>query len=192
MRYIVAGTSPHIADAPLSLMKENPVIGVNQAYRIPLVNDHMNHWICWDSDERHQNNIRDWETHIRPECKVYMRDDPDGRNKAAQTSNRINYFEASTDEHPMHRKNTEFMYLTMRGSTATTACGLAYMLGATEIILVGIEFMGVKHAFGGKMFCDHPGDNLIRANRFFDDFIIPTYKTKKYSGLNLPYMNLTV
>ena len=155
MRYIVAGTSPHIADAPLSLFKDNPVIGVNQAYRIPLVNDHMDHWICWDSDERHQGNIKDWNQFVKPECKVYMRDDPDGVNKELQTSDRIIFYKGSIPEHSMHRKNIELMYLTMRGSVATTACGLASLLPAMHAVSPTPSMLGSPISIIG------PGSGMV-------------------------------
>ncbi|HIG58750.1 MAG TPA: hypothetical protein EYQ21_05075 [Flavobacteriales bacterium] len=189
-RFIVAGYSPRLSEVPEEFYDTGIVIGVNQTYR--QINSYLDAWLLWD----HHITTTHKEMHDVIEivrCPKFIRDDEGGNNQHKWGKERgiFWYSDAGRNLLPLIWGPPN-LQLKLAGSSITAAANLALILGATEIVLVGIDFIGNQRLKGFT----YPGDDLGHlcqlANTFFKDFPIPIYKTVKESMLSLPLMNLGV
>lgn len=185
MRFIVAGYSPRLKEVPLSFLDSGKVIGVNQTYRI--INDYLDAWLLWDHNiSTTHKEIHDHK-HIR--CPKFVRSDPNNKEFFGNERG-IFWFQSARKRLPLTWELP--LHLSFSGSSITAAANLALVLGASEIILVGVDFIGKQRACGWQ----YPYSDLESMARltsiYFKNFPIPVYKTVEESLLSLPFCDLGV
>lgn len=191
-RFIIAGYSPRLNEVPVEFYTTGRVIGVNQTYR--QINKYLDAWLLWD----HHITTTHKEMHDAIEtiqAPKFIRNDDGGNNWQKWGSYRGIFWYEGSDNQPLHTLPLTWenpLRLKISGSSITAACNLALILGATEIILVGIDFIGNKR-LGGWEYPINDLDKMCQyACKYFKDFPIPVYKTVKESKLSLPLMNLGI
>jgi hypothetical protein len=191
-RFIIAGYSPRLNEVPVEFYATGTIIGVNQTYRH--INKYLDAWLLWDHHitTTHKEMHDAWE---RISCPKFIRDDDGGNNRSKWGHHRGIFWYHGDSGSPLHVLPLSWeipLRLQICGSSITAACNLALILGATEIILVGVDFIGNKR-LGGWEYPISDLDKMCQyACEYFKTFPIPVYKTVKESKLSLPFMNLGV
>ncbi len=184
-RFIVAGYSPRLAEVPTEFYSTGKVIGVNQSYR--QINSYLDAWLLWDHHTH--TTHKEIHDHERIRCPKFVRSDPN--NEAFFGSERgIFWYESAFKRLPLTWEVP--LCLSLSGSSITAACNLGLVLGATEIVLVGVDFIGDKRLGGHQYSGDDTGRMCQLACKYFQHFPIPVYKTVKESMLSLPFFDLGV
>ena len=173
MRVIVAGTSPRILeDKAKELLKTGYVIGLNGTVHIPHVVEEMKSYVLADFGT---NSI--CTNLIAPimelKCLKYIRYSAVAEKMVFDNKvEGVVWFTPNKHDYP--KRN--FMVLGMDNNSATAGISLAKELGATEIVLVGVDFYDEKNAIDGvPVGYEGQSDSV---NRFIRDCPMPhIYKT---------------
>jgi hypothetical protein len=186
-RYIVAGYSPRLTETPEDIYATGRVIGVNQTFRV--INRYLDAWLLWD---HHKSTTHvEIEGHSVIQCPKFIRNDPNNQ-EYFKGQRGILWFQSAGKQTIATCWETP-LRLGLWGSSITAACNLAFLLGASEIVLVGVDFIGNERVGGWKYAESDPFASACQeANRFFHQFPIPVYKTVNESLLSLPFKDLGV
>lgn len=157
---IVGGFSPHIFIADKRILELGPIIGIN---RWPMFH-HCDYWIALDSGVAYRDFYwLPWLT-----VPKYMRT-PNPHTEAFVPKDLADYWFDTADNHgdvPRKWNGT----LAWTSSTALAAINLAIVLGAENIILFGVDFVGDQRADGHQyrlnMWDDHQQNINILLNKF--------------------------
>jgi hypothetical protein len=164
MRFIIAGTSKYIHRVPERFLDNASVIAVNCAPLIERVGRNLGWHLVWDTDDIQEVALL-YEACRTPACR-YLR----------LTENDYQF------SFPGLKWYTE-RDIKMKRSICTAGADLARQLGATEIYLVGIDFLHDSPGWDAE----HRRLCCEAANEFFRDFPIPVFKTVENSPLELEY-----
>lgn len=190
-RFVILGSSPNrkMTHNVTGLILDSTVIGLN---RVRGESFPLDHWIVWDTHDMQNDpemaeiirkvNHHGWGTTWFRENSLSL----DGRPQGLPPFFRYQlYREAAQGEDWTQPCFDGKLKLPCRGSVCTTASALAYLLGATEIWLVGVDF-----ASPGPT-PDWTPEVLAQTakfvNEFYKDFPIPVYKTFNGGPLELEY-----
>lgn len=190
-RVIVGGASPAIHGLPAEFLSTGQVIGIN-AWPIER---HCDYWIGLDTGLNWRKYYLD--SHY-PELPKFLKTLdvpkfmrlPNKDSEAFVPAGAGIFFEKP---HAGKIPATWDGTLQFTSSTALAAINLGIVLGASEIVLYGVDFVGDERADGSRYSVPglweqhrHEINSLIR--RFND--IVPVYKTNPESWLDCPLMEV--
>lgn len=181
-RFFVGGSSPHIFSLDKAMLDTGKIIGINAwpeyhycDYWIGLdtgVNWDKFHWLPWLCVPKYMRTPnKDTEKHVPPDAADFWFNQP-----------------ASRDYIPTKWEGL----LRWESSTAMAAINLAIILGASEVVLYGVDFVGDDRADGHRYMAGlweqhrEPINNLLR--RFQE--IVPIYKLHPESWLDCPLLEV--
>lgn len=178
-RIFVCGSSPHIHRLPIKPLLEGVCIGINTA---PSYFKGMQYLICHDSMNLvTQKGFLNFVSKL-PAEKFFAYDakiiEMHQNNESV-----LNYV-----YEPVSDLSKEWCNELMHGpSTAIDACNLAYLMGASEIILYGVDFTGGSR-FDGSTYPspDFWGQNFAEICEKLQKIPVPIYKTNPKSPLPFP------
>jgi hypothetical protein len=180
-RFIIVGYSPYALQVDPKFLKTGRVIGFNESYKVYDVNVNMDFWVVWDDTYKSQQMLLTAQNVIT--CPMFIRDTLDNRRFYDHRRGHFWYTEAMpTQSYP--RTWEEPLRLSLRGSTATAAVNLAIIMGATEIVLVGVDFIGTIRASGSL--APNVEKNAQLFNEYKELLPVPIYKTVRESPIDLP------
>lgn len=190
-RFVVLGNSPHRLNTPnlTQLILASTVIGVNRA---PLYGIPLDHWVVWDTHDMMEDRemVRALRVIHSSAYKAWLRiSSTDIREKFPPfLSRKTEWFDGAVQGEDWQKQRQWFKKpyrIPCRGSVCTSAAAIAYLQGADEVWLVGVDF-----ATPGPT-PDWTRETLETTakfvNEFFKDFPIPVYKTYNGGPLDLPY-----
>lgn len=181
-RVIVGGYSPAVHSLPKAFLKSAPVIGINKWPHFYA----CDYWIALDTFRWHE-----WEPWLRrlDAIKVLRKRHMGDPKESLIPENAADYWFNQAEGIPTEWNET----LRWESSTALAAISLAIVLGAQEVVLYGVDFVGGQRADGSTYTReDHwlrhkePINNLLRE---FQNYIT-VYKTHPDSFLDCPLMEI--
>jgi hypothetical protein len=192
-RVIIGGYSPHIYDLPSAFLDTGTVIGVKKwATEFP-----CKYWIGLDTGLIYKRDFADTDERYKDALK-YVRDitvpkfmrRPNKSSEAFVPQDFGIWFDKATQNTVPTKWNKQLQF---SNSSAMAAISLAIVMGAAEVVLFGVDFVGCKRADGSSypkpnFWQEHEAgvNNLIRLFRNY----IPIYKTHPESWLDCPYMEV--
>ena len=184
-RIIIGGGSPNIFHLPAEILNTGPVIGVNKWYKVHP--ERMDYWICADTGAFY----RDFKDDIPLiKCPKFMRKrqmtDPE---EACVPEGIADFWFETTPGFDLPCYKWWDESLRMVSTTATAAIDLARIMGASEIVLYGVDICGRTH-FDGE---DYGFDWTLHAeqfNRLLRELkkYVPIYKTNPDSPIDCPML----
>ena len=187
MRIILAGAGPGLLDRKsIELMCNNVTIGVNTTVKYPEVRPFLDHWICCDGRMITPGNDHDIREYLKDgefdKYILWARQWED----YGKDIHRLKWFKNARQAPYGGYAGSPFT-LEFNNTVMTSASDLAKHLGATECVLVGSDYIGVRKADGSLT-----DDNMTVAGRyaelFFKNLGIPVYKTNPESKINVPLL----
>lgn len=191
-RVLIGGSSPHIFNLPINLLKSGPVIGINRWG----ADFHCDYWIGLDTGlnwEKYYLDSKPEYEHLPKFLKTlevpkFMRKP----NKCTETfvpPDAGHFFEQAHGDIPTEWNET----LKWESSTALAAINLAIVLGAAEVVLFGVDFVGDQRADGTSYHRpDFWAEHKAPINRLlcrFQEFVT-IYKTNPASWLECPLLEV--
>lgn len=191
-RIIIGGCSPYIAKLPKNELSKYPVIGIN---RWPDFH-HCDYWIGLDTGlnwEKYyldtNENFKDLPKFLRTlDCPKFMRK-PNRQTEKFMPEDAGIYFKSAENRIPLVWDGT----LRWESSTAMAAINLAIIMGAAEVVLWGVDFVGNGRIDGVEYpFPDFWEDHREVINRLLKEFQehVTIYRTHPDSWLECPLMEI--
>ncbi len=180
----MGGFSPHVLRLPQEYLKTGFVIGVNQW---PTLHP-CDYWIALDT-HNWPTLFKDWLTGCN--ALTFMREKNSRAGEKHVPEDAVDYWFKKADT-----LQTEWTgRLDWESTTAMAAVNLAIVLGASEVVLYGVDFVGDGRADGGGYsragFWDAHREPI---NRFLARVQqhVPIFKTHSGSWLECPYIDIGV
>lgn len=175
-RFIIGGSSPYALQLPGSILDTGTVIGLN---RWPSFQGKMDYWLCCDTD-------------------LAMRDYPDlvESIQVPRFMQRYDHIPDAPAEYWFGRVR-EYIPTQWEGrlywhsTSACAAVNLACLMGATEILLYGVDLIPGGRADGSQYDTNDHWERWVKPvnetfHRIRAAFKIPIYKLNPASPLDLP------
>lgn len=204
MRFIICGSSPSIKKLSRNILYTGRVIAVNQAPEEMFIADNADFWVCWDDTAK---SIKEFELSLfhlinRQTIRVIPKTENWMREMERWNQRGILWYERGTVTSHQADPIMEWgrpPQLVCAGSVVTTAMNFAYLMGATVIVLCGVDFLGTTR-FNGQHCSDDKGmAHMAKETSIFARTLIERaghrgqririYKTVEESPLELPYLN---
>ena len=183
-RFIIGGYSPEINKLSPEVLSTGRVIGINLWGK----DRPCDFWIALDTFRWHE--WKGWIQNLDAVRAMRSPNKADPREESIPADAADLWFDQSEGgKIPTHWEGR----LRFESSTAMAAISLAIVMGATEIILYGVDFMGQGRADGSEYrFPDFWDRHQEPINKLMADFQqhATIYKTNAYSWLNCPYMEV--
>jgi hypothetical protein len=183
-RIIVGGLSAHVNSLPASFLKTGVVIGVNKwPDFFP-----CDYWICLDTGKCHKENDDYWRGFYERTLKNLKAPKfaraPRDTEKPVPPGRFDYYFQNSCVENIPTTWEGRLRY---GSTTATAAVNLAIILGAKEVFLYGVDFIGTRRLDGSvnNDWSDHVSSTNAILKKF--EKLVPIYKLHPDSPLDVPY-----
>jgi len=191
-RFFIGGSSPNIKQLDPAHLTDGVVIAVNQFID---VYPRADYWMAYDSQNLQlSEGYADWVSNIT--APKFMRWDPNYSPNFKQWEGlgEVTHYHCDVlDDRYLHREWSQ--HLIHIGTTASEAVHLAAIMGASEIVLWGVDLHG-GHRADGVAYADPE-----MWGRFVDRFSLlcqwatsafdcPIYKTNLDSRLNLEYIDM--
>jgi hypothetical protein len=182
-RFIIGGSSPNIHNLDPFVLNTGVVIGINRWYRI----HPCYYWICADKAE---NAWRDFGKDIMGIDAIRFLVKPQQGNNPLPSKAAHYWFHATEHESVIQPSWNGSLYTWK--TTATAAAHLAIIMGASEILLYGVDLMGDTRFDGSQGLPNYWERHHRKINRSFQLLSqhVPIYKTNPDSPLDLPFMDL--
>lgn len=189
-RAIIGGASPHIRNLPSSLLETGFIIGINKwAAEYP-----CNYWIGLDTGVNWRKYVlNDGKYPKEPKflkaltCPKFMRQPNISSESFVPEDAGIFFTTAQGKEIPTKWDGR----LRWESSTAMAAINLAIILGASEVVLYGVDFVGNARADGSEYhrpdFWEQHKEPINRLLRDYQE-LVPVYKTNPDSWLDCPLL----
>lgn len=198
-RILIGGASPFIHELPRAFLDTGKVIGINR-WPEPWRGESLpcDYWIGLDtglnwekyalSDNPEYADLPKFLPGL--ECPKFMRR-PNLDTEAFVPSDVALFFDKAPHDQPIPVEWNG----TLRGTntTALPAINLAIIMGASEVVLYGVDFVGGARADGSQypapdFWADHERE-INNTIRLFQQ-IVPVYKTNPASWLDCPLMEV--
>ncbi len=192
-RVIVGGYSPRINDVDPEFLKTGAIIGVKGWAKV----HPCDYWIGLDTGLIYKRDFDDKDARYKDYPK-YVRDitapkflrKPNPSSETFVPSDFGIFFEKAHQGTVPTKWNKTLQF---SNTTATAAISLAIVLGATEVVLVGVDFIGDTRADGSRYVKeDFWNPHLAAINNHLVRFqsFVKIYKTHPDSKLECPYMEV--
>ncbi len=177
VRFIICGHSPRINFVNEDFLRTGMVISINQSITVQQVNKQADYWMVWDEHKSSTRQEMELALKMMPpitKTQMLVRDTPLNREwmEMKEKTDRVTWF-GETNKPSSHE-----IKLSIKCNSAEPACHLAVLLGATEIILVGVDFVGKVRANGTRF---RAGPVLDNINEYLKNLIllskVKIYKT---------------
>lgn len=200
-RVIIGGFSPAVLMLPQEFLKTGPVIGINKFAAVR----QCDYWLGLDTGLNWQKWFLDDDPQYASEpkflrtlqCPRFMREpNPDTEYFAPYHGNNpkesgIYFFSRKPAQYQPESWDGSLRWIS---SSAMAAISLAIVMGAKEIVLYGVDFVGGQRADGSAYSSDNFWDpHKDGINNLMQEFQrhASVYKTHPESWLSCPYMDIT-
>lgn len=188
-RFFVCGSSPHIHTLDNSHLANGVTIGINE---FPRHYRDVDYLICYDSPNLiTKKGFASFVKSLKAE--KFFRKDPKIVEMYHNQSRVVTEFFTDLPAlvtNPIPKEwDGKLIHI---GTTAVDACHLAYIMGASEIVLWGVDLFGGAR-FDGSTYSSENYWDLFRdrIESVLHRFPIPVYKTNEASPLKLPFMDFS-